>query len=190
VEGEPLTTGDEGFRRVFTERLDLRALTLGDLGEVHALMSDPRVWTHFPPGVHTDPGETAQLLEREELGWELDGLGYWSARLRGAGTFVGTGGCRLYSTAVWNLYYRIRPEMQRKGYATELARAALAAARSVEPTVPVVASVLEHNRASCAVARAVGLKLVWKGPEYEGMRLLLCDRDVDVEFLLNLREHL
>lgn len=175
---------DEGFRHLLTERLELRALSMADMDEVHVLMSDLRVWQHLPSGVHTTPDQTARQLAREELGWELDGLAYWSARLRdGDATFTGVGGCRLHVTAAWNLYYRIRPELQGSGYATELARAALGAARAVDPGIPIVASVLAHNTASRAVATALGLRLVWEGTESTGRRLLFSDRDATPEVL-------
>lgn len=152
---------------------------MADLDELYALMSDPRVWHHFPEGVHTSTDQTSVQLVREERRWELDGLGYWSARLRSDGSFAGAGGCRLYATAAWNLYYRIRPELQRHGYATELARAAIAAARAIDPARPVIASVLAHNSASRAVASAVGLDLVWEGDDPSGRRLLFSDRPID-----------
>jgi RimJ/RimL family protein N-acetyltransferase len=153
---------------------------MADLNDAFALMSDPRVWRHHPSGVHTTRDRTAGQLAREALGWELDGLGYWSARLRDdEGTFAGVGGCRLHATAGWNLYYRMRPELQGNGYATELARAALGAAREVDPTLPVVAAVLDHNAPSRAVAAAVGLHEVWRGNERAGLRLLFCDREAE-----------
>ena len=173
-----------GFRRLPTDRLELRALSMADLDDVYGLMSDPRVWQHLPSGVHTSPDQTSAQLSREERGWELDGLGYWSARLRdGEGTFAGVGGCRLHATVAWNLYYRIRPELQGNGYATELSRAALGAAHAVDPSLPVVASVLAQNVASRAVATAVGMRLVWQGREHAGLRLLFCDRDADPALL-------
>ena len=177
---EPTGLGEQqDLRHLLTERLELRALGRADLHDVYGLMSDPRVWEHFPSGVHTSPDQTAAQLSREERGWDLDGLGYWSVHLRDDGTFAGVGGCRRYRTAAWNLYYRIRPELQRKGYATELARAGLAAASAVDPELPIVASVLAHNAASRAVATAVGLHLVWQVDEPAGRRLLFCDRDID-----------
>lgn len=178
--GAPVPAAGD-FRHHFTDRLELRPFSSDDLDEVYALMSDPRVWEHLPAGVHTSRRRTAVQLSREEQGWELDGLGYWTARLREDGTFAGVGGCRLVNTAVWNLYYRIRPELQSKGYATELARAALAAARAIDASLPIVASVFEHNAASRAVAAAVGLRLVSQVTGQAGIRLLYCDRDVDPE---------
>jgi RimJ/RimL family protein N-acetyltransferase len=179
---------DAAHRRVLTERLELRAMSMADLDEVYALMSDPRVWQHRPTGVHRNPDQTAGQLTREARGWELDGLAYWSARLRDGGVFAGVGGCRLHATAAWNLYYRIRPELQGNGYASELARAAIAAARAVDPTIPIVASVLEHNLASRAVATGAGLRLEWQGMETDGpsagaLRLLFCDREADAALL-------
>jgi len=174
----------DGFRHLLTDRLELRAFSVDDLDEVYRLMSDPRVWRHFPAGMHTSPRQSAAQLSREEGGWDLDGLGYWTAWLRDAdGTFAGVGGCRRHATTIWNLYYRIRPELQGNGYATELARAAIEAARVVDPALPVVASVLGHNAGSRAVATAVGLRPVVQREEAAGLRLLYCDRHVETAVL-------
>lgn len=178
----PFTERD-GLRLVETERLVLRAVGPGDLGVMHALLSDPRVWTHLPTGVHTSPDQTARQLDRYGAAWDLDGLGYWSAWLAD-GSFVGVGGCWARATAVWNLYYRVVPEHQGRGYATELACAGIGAAAIVEPRLPVAASLLAHNRASAAVAAHAGLRLVWQGPDVTGpaagqLRLLYADREVD-----------
>lgn len=155
-------------------------MSLADLDVLHELLSDPRVWTHFPSGVHTSRQRTADQLARFRDAWDRDGLAYWTAWLRD-GSFIGIGGCSVTRHTAWNLYYRVRPEHQGRGYATELAIAARAAASSVRPDLPVVASVLAHNAASRAVARSAGLRPVWEGPDAGGpsagvLRLLFADR--------------
>lgn len=170
-------------RHVSTARLDLRAVTSGDVDVVHTLNADPRVWTHLPSGVHTSRDQTAAQVARLITAWERDRLGYWTARTHDA-TFVGIGGCTVKDDVAWNLYYRFMPHAQGKGLASELAAAALSAAQSVRPELPVVALLLEHNGASKAVAERVGLNLVWRGPDQgnpdpDAIRLIYADRKID-----------
>ena len=173
---------EAGWSRATTEHLELRAVSADDLDVLYQLLSDPRVWTHFPAGVYTSQLQTAQAVARHRAAWHRDRLGYWTAWLHD-GSFAGTGGCSVQSDAAWNLYYRFRPEQQGHGYATELARTAREAAASVRPDLPVAASVLAHNAASRAVAVAAGLRKVWEGPDPAGRtagqtRLLFADRDL------------
>jgi RimJ/RimL family protein N-acetyltransferase len=126
-----------------------------------------------------------------EQQWFRDGLGYWVARLREpldafpSGTFVGVGGCAIApATSWWNLYYRLRPETQGHGLATELCRAALTAARSTLPTLPVVASLLDTNHASKKTAERTGLLLQWEGPDADidnALRLIYADRALEAD---------
>ena len=83
--------------------------------------------------------------------------------------------------AFWNLGYRFAPEAQGRGFATELASAAVEAARERRPELPVVAYLLENNPASAAVARKVGLALRHRGPDAgnpdpSAVRLVFADR--------------
>ncbi len=190
-DGPPSASDD--FRLVRTDRLVLRAVSMSELDVLYDLLSDPRVWTHLPTEVHTDRQKTAEQLERYCSAWERDGLGYWTAWGKD-GTFVGIGGCSVRASLVWNLYYRLRPEQQGKGYAKELARAALAAAKRVRHDLPFVASLLAHNVASRAVAESVGLRLVWQGTDPDGPaaglhRLLFADRELRKEEIAALVTH-
>jgi RimJ/RimL family protein N-acetyltransferase len=170
------------LRHVRTERLDLRAVSMSDLDEAYGLTSDPRVWMHFPSGVHTSRARAEAQLARQNAAWDRDGLAQWTARLHD-GTFAGIGGCSIREGAAWNVYYRFVPEVQGRGLATELVRAAHAAAQQVRPDLPVTALLLEHNLASKAVAEKSGLRLIWRGPDVgnpdpDAIRLVYADRDV------------
>lgn len=170
-----------GYRCVLTARLDLAEVTEADVDELHALSADPRVWQHFPSGRHLDRDATAKQLVMFRESWDAAGLGYWTARLRQAAEFVGVGGCALRRGAAWNVYYRIRPEAQGHGYASELVDAALSAARDLRPDLPIIAFLLEHNVASRRTAERAGLQLAWRGPDAGNpdpgaVRLVYADR--------------
>jgi RimJ/RimL family protein N-acetyltransferase len=185
------------FRHVETPRLLLDAVVPGDLDEHYALMSDPGSWRHLPSGRHTSPEQTMAGIEHSVRHWARDGLGYWTARLREdlpdagltAGSLVGTGGCAVRDgDRWWNLYYRLTPSAWGLGLAAELVRAAMHAARCVDPDRPVVAYLLEHNRESRGRAERSGLELVWRGPDAgnpdpDAVRLVYADRPLGPDLL-------
>lgn len=156
--------------------------TPADARDLFALQSDPRVWRHFPSGRATSHEQTRTWGLSLMADWETTGVGVWVARDAQDGRFLGYGGCTLrHGGAYWNLGYRFRPEEQGRGLATELSRAAVAAARESAAAVPVVAHLLEHNLASAAVARKLGLELAWRGPDAgnpdpDAVRLIFADR--------------
>lgn len=158
-----MTTADSGS--VETERLDLSRPVPEDLPALFSILSDPRVWTHFPTLRHTDVSETEAAVQRWTEGWEANGLDTWVVRRRDDATPIGYGGCSVLGGEVWNLGYRLAPEAQGHGYATELARAAVVQAHRRRPDMPVIAYLLEHNTASARVAIRLGLELVHRGPD-------------------------
>lgn len=169
-----------------TERLQLDAPREEDLADLHRLYSDARTWTHLPNGRFAELDTTRAALERWLADWREHGLGAWVVRKSGA--VVGHGGCAVRQNAFWNLGYRFAPEAQGQGLATELSRAALEAARARRPELPVVAYLLEHNRASTVVAEKVGLVLRHRGPDAgnpdpSAVRLVLADRELSDEEL-------
>lgn len=174
------------FHSHSTERLILRAVTKDDIDTIYSLNSDRRVWEHFPSLRHTRREQTEKQVMQAVSSWAKDGLNYWIAALPD-GSFVGVGGCSLSGT-VWNMYYRISPESQGKGFATEIARAGLDAANSVRPDVPITAFLLEHNLGSKAVAERIGLTQVWRGPDAGNpdagaVRLVYTDRQLSSDTL-------
>ncbi|WP_443095628.1 GNAT family N-acetyltransferase [Rothia koreensis] len=161
-----------------TERLDLHVPRMTDLDELHRLYSDPRVWTHLPSGRFADVGTTRNVLAGWISAWDA-GLGTWVAREDGK--VVGHGGCALRNGVFWNLGYRFSPEAQGRGLATELSRRALDRATTLRPETPIVAYLLENNRASAAVAEKLGLTLRHRGPDAgnpdpSAIRLVYADR--------------
>ncbi|AZH77383.1 GNAT family N-acetyltransferase [Microbacterium sp. Y-01] len=164
-----------------TPRLRLSRPTADDLEDLFAISSDPRVWTHYPSLRHRRREETAARMAHWEESWETAGLGSWSVRLRATGELIGNGGCTLLGGEVWNLGYRLSADHHGKGYATELASAAVERAHAVDPARPVIAYLVEHNRASARVAEKAGLALVHRtadagNPDPSVRRLVYADR--------------
>jgi RimJ/RimL family protein N-acetyltransferase len=184
------------WRDFRTERLELRAMSsdtmsIEEVDALYALNSDPRVWTHLPSGVHTSREQTEGFVARQTAVWNRDGLGYWIACLLKDGSFAGVGGCTVKAEIAWNVYYRFAPEAQGRGLASELVQAALAAARSARPELPVTALLLEHNRVSKAIAENAGLDPIWRGPDAgnpdpDAIRLVYADRTVNEDTIAKL----
>lgn len=171
-----------------TERLDLCLPVADDLEELHAIQCDPRVWTHYPSLRSTDRDQTRALLQTWIARWQRDGLASWIVRERGATKIIGSGGCNLREDLFWNLGYRFDADLHGRGYATEVATAAIAAARRLRPGVPIIASVVEHNGASARVAEKVGLRLVQRTPDPGNpdpgvIRLIFADQPLGSEAL-------
>ena len=141
-----------------TDRLDLRRPDpSGDVDPLFVIFSDPAGWWYDPGGRHTAPQRTQDWLSRAAARFDTDGLSYWTVRRRDTGTIIGVGGAQRQRTAAWNLNYRIAAGEQGNGYATELARAAQAAASSVDDTVAFIAWIAPHNTPSRKVAERLGL---------------------------------
>ncbi|GAA4154981.1 GNAT family N-acetyltransferase [Gryllotalpicola daejeonensis] len=148
-----------------TDRLDLFRPTLDDVEQLHEILSDPRVWQHFPSLRPTEPAQTAARVRGWMLGWRAVGLDTWVVRERGSDAIIGYGGCSVLPGGVWNLGYRLAPASQGRGFATELSRRAIERAERLRPELPVVAYLLEHNLASKAVAEKLGMTPVHRGPD-------------------------
>jgi len=114
-----------------TGRLCLDAVTRGDLYQLHELHADPEVWRHLPSGRHGTREHTAAYIADIERDWATVGLGYWAIRPGGhlddgvpAAAPIGIGGCAVRHDAMWNLYYRLTPAAQGRGFAAETVTAA------------------------------------------------------------------
>lgn len=171
---------DETFETMTTDRLVLRAATVDDADVLFPITSDPDTWHHAPGGQHRDKQTTREWLARAASRWVTDRLSYWIVRLRDSGETIGVGGVQRQAIRNWNLYYRFAPGAWGNGYATEMGRAAIAAAHATDDSVPVIAWVMEHNQASRHVAEGLGLKD--QGPRADPsdgkVRLAFADRSL------------
>jgi RimJ/RimL family protein N-acetyltransferase len=149
-------TGTQGRRQLLTDRLDLRAVTSGDVDPLHRIMSDSRNCVYVPEGPKESARDSRAWIERFSARWAINGLGYWSVRLRATSAVIGVGGAER-RPRFWDLYYQLDWNHWGEGYGTELALAAQREAVALEPELPVVAWIHEENVASRAVARHLGL---------------------------------
>ncbi|GAA2684488.1 MULTISPECIES: GNAT family N-acetyltransferase [Actinosynnema] len=144
--------------RARTERLLLRRTTGADLGAVTEVLSDPAAHAHNPARPRT-PGEVADLLASWEVHWRDDGIGYWAVLSREGGELLGVGGLRAHDLGgerVLNLSYSFRPRHWGRGYATEMAGAALGHAAVSHPAWPPVIVTAAENTPAQRVAEKLG----------------------------------
>ncbi|WP_053386781.1 GNAT family N-acetyltransferase [Leucobacter japonicus] len=181
------------FTRVVTERLVLRRPVDADIDALHTINADPEGWRFFSVSEFARRAETEAQLERWAASWHETELGTWIAETVDSAEVVGYGGCtrllgdptanetRNHAGDVWNLGYRFAVDHRGRGFATEMSRAAVAAAIAANPTLPVVAFLLEGNHASATVAEKVGLTLRHRAhdagnPDPDAVRRVYADR--------------
>lgn len=152
----------QDFERKTTERLVLRRLQESDLDAVFTLHGDPETNRFTPSALLRSMDAARELLEQWLEAWARHDLGYWAVERRDTpGAVVGFGGVRykeLEGQRVLNLAYRFSPQWWGLGYATEVAREALALARKHVPDVPVVAVINLENAPSLRVAERLGMR--------------------------------
>jgi RimJ/RimL family protein N-acetyltransferase len=148
------------FNKVGTQRLILCRLRVGDGSAMFAVHGDPATNLYNPAGPHPDVATSEEMLRQCLQHWQVYGFGYWAVRLPQEENIIGFGGVE---HVVWrhrdvlNLYYRFTPGAWGKGYATELARTAVALAREHLPPWPVIARTRAENIASIRTAERAGL---------------------------------
>jgi RimJ/RimL family protein N-acetyltransferase len=147
-----------------TARLSLRRPRLMDLDAMFAIHADPETARHSPTGPITPTREAAKdLLLTWLIDWTRHGFGYWTVRLLDTEQVIGFGGVTFRRLAefgdepIANLYYRYQPSAWGNGYATEMAREAVALVRERAPRSRLVALVRPSNVASARVAERVGM---------------------------------
>jgi RimJ/RimL family protein N-acetyltransferase len=169
-----------------TDRLVLTVPQRGDLAELHQLYADPQVWRDDPMIRHSTRDQTEAMIDRWQAAWLRGGLGMWvarSAELATQGQLVGIGGCFIRCGVAWTLGFRLSSIFWGQGYAQEIIRAAVSAAREVRADLPLTAYLLEGNTRSQRTTERAGLRLVWRGPDVgnpdpQAVRLLYADQDL------------
>ncbi|MFF4773572.1 GNAT family N-acetyltransferase [Microtetraspora fusca] len=138
--------------RPLQEAVETPAARAGESGTpARARATAARRTTEDARGIGEHPGSRDRMLS---------GRGEEAAPGAG-GEVLGFGGLRFHELEgeeVLNLYYRFRPSAWGRGYAPEMAAAALAVGRERFPGVPIVAIIRDSNLPSLKVAERIGMR--------------------------------
>ena len=162
------------YSEMTTGRLILRKPERGDLQALFDIHNDPQTNLFNPSSEHSKRSmtQTKEMLERWLDIWDSHGFGYWSvALLEQPDRVIGFGGLSpkdFDGEVLPNLYYRFSPDAWGKGYATEMARAALEMGRQL-PFDKIVASVRPDNTASVRVLERLGMERAGKTHDQYGV---------------------
>ena len=144
---------------ISTARLTLDRLSVVDFDAMWSIHADP-LTNEFNPAGPLAKRMDAQRLFGEWLGqWHEHGFGYWT--VRDDEGVIGFSGIR-FSTwndrTVLNLAYRYTPRVWGRGYATEVATAAVDLWRAGHSEHPLIAYTKQGNAGSQRTALAAGLE--------------------------------
>ena len=148
-----------GIEAVRTERLIGERLRLSDFGEVYRMDQDPLIMATLG-GLRSEE-RTRQWLQENMDQWERHGFGLWMFRLAADGSFVGRGGLRkatVEGREEVEVAYALRPEWWGRGFATEIAAAAVEVGFGPLGLAELVCFTLHTNRASQRVMEKVGFR--------------------------------
>lgn len=151
-----------------TERMLLRPLARDDVDGVHEVFRDPVAMRFSITGVRDRAG-TAEWLKRATSIFERDGHGFWAARLKETGAYVGHAGLLLQQVDGRDeveIAYWFRRSFWNRGLATEAACACRDHGFDVLGRERLISLIVPENVASRRVAEKVGMSLeretVWK----------------------------
>ena len=140
-----------------TERLRLRMFSPDDLDDLARVFADPEVVKYVGDGKPAGRDEAAKALDSIIAHWRQRGFGRWAAVDKTSGAFIGFGGLRsLFGTP--EVVYHLAKENWGKGFATELARAALRFGFQDRGFDRIVAITRPLNAASINVMEKLGMK--------------------------------
>jgi RimJ/RimL family protein N-acetyltransferase len=145
-----------------TERLLLRPPAPEDRSLYHAHFTSPEVerWLRPSPLPPFNAGALDELIQSDQAHWSDHGFGPWILVERRTGTFAGRGGLHwttVEDVAMIELAWSVEPSLHNRGYATEMASAAIEWARGLE-FEELIALVLPANVASRRVAEKLECK--------------------------------
>lgn len=155
MEVEPLTT----------PRLHLRPYREADRDEFVELFSDPVVMAHV--GGALGPEEARRMFAAILAGTHRRALAAWMVE-RSAGGLVGHAALLRGAAGEVELGFVLRPDSWGHGFATEIARALVAAAVAGHPGAPVIATVDVDHVASRRVLEKAGMVLTGSARDEDG----------------------
>ena len=145
--------------RIETERLELRPLTLADLGALHELYADPDAMRYAGGPTHSVDESEARLRRLIEH-HERHGFSLWAVVERSSANVAGDAGLVLleHRGPEIELGYRLKSPAWGKGYATEAAGAWIAYGFDELGLRRIVAVAHPENAASQRVLEKIGMR--------------------------------
>jgi RimJ/RimL family protein N-acetyltransferase/8-oxo-dGTP pyrophosphatase MutT (NUDIX family) len=145
---------------ITTPRLILRPWRECDLAPFAAMNADPRVMRHFPKTLTRE--ESDALVARIQNHFIQYGFGNFAIEERATGNFIGFVGLSIpsfqsYFTPCVEIGWRIAHDFQRRGYATEAARAALRFGFETLNLDEIVSFTVPANQSSRALMERLGM---------------------------------
>ena len=107
-----------------TERLCLREMTENDFEALNKVLADSNIMQHYP--YTFDEAKVRNWIQRNIDRYRIFGFGLWAVCLKETGEMIGDCGITMQSIhgeMLPEVGYHIRKDQQRKGYASEAARA-------------------------------------------------------------------
>lgn len=155
-------------RRLETERLILRDMTMGDLNALSAILGDPETMRFYP--APKSRAESVGWIEWNLRNYAEHGFGLWALTLKETGEFVGDCGLTVQPVGderFVEVGYHVRRDRWGQGLATEAAIACRDHAFDTVGVERLIALVRVENVASAAVARKIGM-VPWRRVERAG----------------------
>lgn len=144
---------------VASVRLVLQPVHQAEAAELHALLVHEDVRRYLTDGVAMSPALVEGLIRESAASFAKRGLGIWSAREHGAQRIIGITGFRdFYTPPIFELFYAVWPSHWHRGFATEMAQAAIDYAFGHTDLPVVRASTDAPNQASLRVLDRLGLR--------------------------------
>jgi ribosomal-protein-alanine N-acetyltransferase len=153
--------------RLITERLLLRPAERKDAEDLHAVFSDPSTFDYIGADPARSIEETIDRIEHKARLQAEQGFSLWSVVERTRGRVIGDCGLRMLDGGPEvELGYRLGREFRGRGYATEAARACLAAGFEQLGLDRIVAVAWPDHTASRRVMEKAGMTLAGMGFHY------------------------
>ena len=144
-----------------SERLLMRSFVVEtDSESMLAVYGDPHVMRFIPGGALTDIGAVRSTLETHTRAQQTQGFSSWAIVERKTGRVIGDAGFGIFEpTGDIELGYTLARNCWGRGYATEAAKACLAAGLADLAALRIIAVVDEENGASQRVAERIGMAM-------------------------------
>ncbi len=143
-----------------TERLFLTPFSPDHLEGLHVLDRDPAVMRYIGSGATKTLDETREGIARAQARWAEFGFGWWAVFPRASQDLIGVACIQHVANDPANpieVGWRLRPDQQGRGYASEAGRAALEFGFRVTQADEIIAVCYPENTASQNVMRRIGM---------------------------------